>query len=277
MNIIINEKRIENKCFSCFTSHYDNIFLSIVDDFEDYNEFKLSEKNIEKLFNIISYSWDGEIYWFRNEYKDVLLSTLKEWFKKESNHEESDDLGICNCFLIKYTPNGIAIIDTQTDMSSKIESFLSELKSKIENLEYYIYSDSHLIDHIYLGRKIVKNEFEDFYFMYKEKIISHSFLFSYIDDYYKEYIDIIPKNKNIVLTGTFYTKREDIIECLSSNGYNFKDKINEDSWLWIGEKPGNNKIVEANKKGIKVSTIDEIIDMAYNNYLNNKKNLTLKM
>lgn len=271
MKIIISDKKIENTELPVFTKHYDYVFLSITDDFEENNEFKISEKNIEKIFRHISYSWDGEIYWFKNEYKEIILSTLKDWFKNENNHDESDDFEIYNCFLIKYTPNGIAVIDTQTDMSSTIQNFLDELKSKIKNLEYYKYSDCHLIDHIYLGRNMVENEFKEFYFMYKEKIINHSFLLSNIEDCHKEYLNIIPKNKNIVLTGTFYEKREKIIEYLSTKGYVFKDKLDDNSWLWVGEKPGNNKLLEANKKNIKISTMDDIVDIAYSNYLENKK------
>lgn len=269
MKIIISDKKIVNKSLYSFTPNYDYVFVSVTDDFSENNEFKVTEKNTDKLINYLSYSWDGEIYWFSDKFKDNVLSELKEWFKNESNHEDSDDFDIYNCFLIKETPNGLALIDTQTDMSSTIESFLEVIKEKIPEIEYFKYSDCHLIDHLYLGRNMVNNEFEEFYFMYKEKIIDNSFFLKGFD--YKEYRDLLDKSKNIVLTGTFDLEREYIVDTLKRNGYSIKDKIDVDSWLWIGNKPGNNKIKEAKEKNIKMSTIDELIDMSFENYMNKKK------
>lgn len=44
----------------------------------------------------------------------------------------------------------MVLIDTQLDMSSNIDHFLNQLQANDPNITYEIYSDCHLIDHIYL-------------------------------------------------------------------------------------------------------------------------------
>jgi hypothetical protein len=259
----MSDKKIINKSLSPFTPNYDFVFAAVTDDFEDSSEFRLTEKNTDKLISYISYSWDGEIYWFKNQYKDDVLLHLKEWFAKENNHEdEGDDFEIINCFLLKETPNGLALIDTQTDMSSTIEDFLETLKSKIPNIEYFKYADCHLIDHLYLGRAMVDDEFKAFYFMYQEKIINSSFLLNGNINCYLGQVE-----ENIVLTGTFDVPREKIVDNLTvHNKYTTKDSVDSNSWLWIGDKPGNAKLKKAQEKNVKISTVDDLIEMCLKNY-----------
>lgn len=276
MNIVISKQKVETNNLSPFTPVFDMVFVSTDDDFEDNNEFKLTEKNMKKLFNVINFSWDGEIYWFKKEVQEQVLSSLEDWFKNEENHVDIDDCGISNCFLIKETPNGLALIDTQLDMSSNITDFLQELSQKHSNIDYLYYSDCHLIDHMYLGRGSINNEFEDLYLLYKENIIDASFLFNGllnldIDDEDGEYYQLLPKDKDIVITGKFPVSREMLSQSLIDLGINVKETVNKDSWLWTGEKVGQEKINKAKEKGCLVSSIDELVELAYKNYLKNKK------
>lgn len=263
MNIFISNKPIKNKTFDCFTPDFDKIFLSYTDDFEDSYDFKPSQSNISSklLHDVINYSWDGAIYWFNNRFKDVILEELNIWFNNVDNQPKDEDpeydLDECigNLLLMKETPNGIAIIDTRCDMSSSFNKFLSHLKDKIDDLEFFIYEDCHLIDNIVSGRETNKNETEKFYFMYQEKIINSYYLF-----WGKP---IFPQDKTIVLTGTFSGMgREHLIEHLKEQGYIITDKVVNGCWLWMGDKVGQNKIDAAKSKNATCSTLDELAELA---------------
>lgn len=282
MDIIISNTSVEFNSLKPFTPNYDKVYVSAEEDFNDNNDFKFNDKNIKKLLNLVDYSWDGEIYWFQDKDKNNVLKTLDNWFSQQENHTESDDYRISNCFLIKYTPNGMCLIDTQLDMSSNINAFLHLLNQQYPDLTYEYYSDCHLIDHLKLGRQSNNNEFETLYFFYKENMIDPSFFLRGIesftvDDNQNEYDQLLPNDKQIVITGKLACEREYVLECLNDAGYTTSDKVTENSWLWYGDKVGTNKIQAAKEKNIKVNSLDEVIEMAYQKYLDNKNRLNQKM
>ena len=155
------------------------------------------------------------------------------------------------------------------------QSFLNQLRNNDPDITYEIYSDCHLIDNICLGRGSVNNEFELLYLLYKEKVISSSFFFYGIENFpdYDEFENILNKDKTIVMTGKFPCEREMIKEFLENYEIKCSNTVNKDSWLWLGEKVGKEKLEKAKKTNCKISTIDEIIDEAYANYLETKKKL----
>lgn len=277
MKIIISNKEVETKVLSPLTPLFNKIFLSVGKEDDISNDVikKITEKNIENLFKVINNSWDGSIYYFSKDHQEKVLSNLTQWFNEEKNHNQLDDNGISNCFLIKETPNGMVLIDTQLDMSSNIDHFLNQLQANNPDITYEIYSDCHLIDNICLGRGSVNNEFELLYLLYKEKVISSSFFFYGIENFpdYDEFENILNKDKTIVMTGKFPCERELIKEFLENYEIKCSNTVNKDSWLWLGEKVGKEKLEKAKQTNCKISTIDEIIDEAYANYLETKKKL----
>lgn len=279
MNILMINKPIEAKNLKPFTPVFDEIFISTNEDFQENNEFELKEKNIQKLFDILNFSWDGEIYWFKKKYEHQILAELKIWFAKEENHPEFDfDLGIGNCFLVKKTEHCFAIIDTQLDVSSNLFNFIKHIKSKIQDVQEKCYSDCHLIDHLYLGRNSNEDEFENLYFLYKEKIIDSSFFLKgltqiNLEDYQKPYFHLISQEKEIVISGKLPLPREAVKDDLKYKGFKVSEKITENSWLWLGEDVGKEKIKKAQEKNIKISTIDELIEESYQKYLKNKEKI----
>ncbi len=277
MKIIISNKEVETKVLSPLTPLFNKIFLSVGKEDDISNDVikKITEKNIENLFKVINSSWDGSIYYFSKDHQEKVLSNLTQWFNEEKNHNQLDDNGISNCFLIKETPNGMVLIDTQLDMSSNIDHFLNQLQANNPDITYEIYSDCHLIDNICLGRGSVNNEFELLYLLYKEKVISSSFFFYGIENFpdYDEFENILNKDKTIVMTGKFPCERELIKEFLENYEIKCSNTVNKDSWLWLGEKVGKEKLEKAKQTNCKISTIDEIIDEAYANYLETKKKL----
>ncbi len=275
MNIIISNQKIETKNLAPITPVFDAIFVSTDDEFEENNEFQLKEKNIKKLFDCINYAWDGEIYWFEKKFEEMVLNKLQEWFLQEKNHIEFDDIGIGNCFLIKKTKNSLVLIDTQLDMSSNLFDFMKKLQNEVPDITYKCYSDCHLVDHLYLGRNSIENEFEELYFLYKEKVIDSSFFLKglfqgIILNQNKNYYQMIPQDKEIVITGALPLLREDIQINLKNQGFKIGEKINHNSWLWLGDKVGAEKIKKAQENKVKISTIDEIIEESYQIYLKNK-------
>lgn len=277
MKIIISNKEVETKVLSPLTPLFNKIFLSVGKEDDISNDVikKITEKNIENLFKVINNSWDGSIYYFSKDHQEKVLSNLTQWFNEEKNHNQLDDNGISNCFLIKETPNGMVLIDTQLDMSSNIDHFLNQLQANNPDITYEIYSDCHLIDNICLGRGSVNNEFELLYLLYKEKVISSSFFFYGIENFpdYDEFENILNKDKTIVMTGKFPCERELIKDFLENYEIKCSNTVNKDSWLWLGEKVGKEKLEKAKQTNCKISTIDEIIDEAYANYLETKKKL----
>lgn len=277
MQIIMTEQPISSEILKPFTSNFDKVFVSIEEeDFLEKNEFKLSKKNIKKLFNVINYSWDGEIYWFYNDDKNIVMQLLKEWFKEDKSHSDFDELCIGNCLLMKETSNCLCIIDTQYDMSTSFHEFLHSLNQLYPNINYGFYSDCHLIDHIKLGRNNSPNDFEDLYFLYKQGIIDNSFFLLGLydmksDNKESKCYNLFPRDKEIVITGKLPVLREEIFKYLNNEGYKTSEKINKNSWLWLGNNVGAKKIEQAKEKGAICNTIEEVIDMAFENYLNNKK------
>lgn len=284
MKIIHSKKTIETLSLKPFTPIFNEIFLSFDEDtIKNYNEdyeknIQFSEKNIKKIFDVINYSWDGEIYFFKNEDKEKVLNYLNKWFAIEENHKDIDDYGISNCFLIKESPNGFALIDTQLDMSSNITSFFEELEKINPGIDYTYYSDCHLIDNIHLGRDSINNEFETLFLLYKEQIIDSSFFLNglydmEINDSTNEHYNLISQDKEIALTGKMSVSREHIISTLNDLGIKTTEKITNNTWLWTGDKVGEEKLKKAKSSGAKISSIDEIITNAFNIYLENKKKL----
>lgn len=275
MSIVISKKKISNDNLKPFTSDYDEFYISTSDDFEDNNDFNLTEKNVKKIFDVINYSWDGDIYWFKNEDKDNVLNMLTEWFKDEKNHKDFDDSGIGNCFLIKYTPNGVALIDTQLDMSSNIDHFLRILNQKYPDLTYEYHSDCHLIDNLNLSRcGIYEDNFEIMNLLFKEKIIDASFFFD--SDGLDEISDSLekhsPKDKEIVITGTLPLKREEVVSILEDLGYKTSESIHSNSILLMGEKVGANKINKAQEKGVSCIFVNDLITDVLNSVVLSLKN-----
>lgn len=281
MKIVISNERVEFNGLKPFTPIYDKVYLSFDEEkVQENNDFIVNEKNIKKLFNIINYSWDGEIYFFTD--KDNVLQCLDDWFKNEKNHVDIEDYGISNCFLIKYTPNGICLIDTQLDMSSNITAFLEELNERHPKITYEYYSGSHLIDNIKLGADSINNEFDILYLLYKEKVIDSSFFLNgissfTIDDEDSEYNLLLEDDKEIVITGKLACEREEVLNALKEAGYKFSNKVTLNSWLWYGEKVGANKIKAAKGNNILCNSIDEVIEQAYQKYLKNKSNLNKRV
>lgn len=270
MNILIIEKPLKINTFKPFTPDFDQVMISYEEDILDYYDVKPTKSNISAFFNeALNFSWDGEIYWFAQKDKESVLKILSQWFNDPENHTESDE-GISSCILIKHTPNGIAIINTQYDtLGSDFDNFGQYLKAKEPEIDYLYYSDSHLIDHLYLGRETNNNEFDIFLKLYQEGVIDSSFFFNGLDPDEDAYCDLLPKDKPIVITGKFPLSREEITEKLTEIGFNVSDKIQENSWLWMGEKVGDSKMKKAQSKGTFCSTESEIIAMAYENYQKN--------
>jgi len=282
MNIITLEKELKTNNFKPITSNFDAIFVATSDEFEDNNDFFLTEKNIKKLFNVINFSWDGEIYLFNNKDRTIVMNLLKEWFSNPENHSEIDDICLANCLLIKNTKNGFAIIDTQTDMSSTFNSFLNYLSQKNPDINYDYFSDCHLIDNINLGRSSIMESIENLFLFCREGVFEESCLLSgfgniSFDNKTSLCFEIIPKDKEIVVTGSFPFNISEIKDSLKNSGYVFSTKLNDNSWLWIGNNPDENKINEAISLNLKLSTISDITENMFQNYLKNKNNLSKKI
>jgi len=271
MNILITDKLIKINTFKPFTPDFDQVMISYDENIQNNFEIKPTKSNLNAFFNeALNFSWDGEIYWFGNDHKEKVLALIKEWFNNPQNHTESEE-GISSCILLKNTPNGIAIINTQYDtIGSKFDEFGSFLSQSHPEIDYLYYSDSHLIDNLYLGRESCNNEFDLLFKFYQENIIDSSFFFQGLEmdeeDEEHNYSALLPKDKNIVITGKFPFSREEITDILSEKNFNVSDTINSDSWLWMGEKVGQNKMNKAAEKGAECSTIFDIITLAYNNY-----------
>jgi len=277
----MSQDKVAFKGLKPFTPTYDRVYVSVeADSFLENNDFTLSEKNIKKLFSVINHSWDGDVYWFSD--KKAVLESLDVWFQKAENHPSVDDLGISNLFLIKETPGGLCLIDTQLDMSSNIDCFLEALEEKNPGISYEHYSDSHLIDNMKLGRDSQQNEFDTLYLLYKEKVIDASYFLKGIsafslDDSKSEYYEILPSDKTIVITGKLACERSEVLSELEEAGYMCSDTITHNAWLWYGDKVGKNKIEAAKEKNITCSSIDEVMDLCYHKYLSNKHKSSKKI
>lgn len=135
MNIFISNKKLEHNKIEPFIHSFDNVYLSIDDDFEELNEFKLSEKNIKRIFDVINYSWDGTIYIFEKKDEQEVLKELSEWFLDSKNHTLSGENGIKNCLLLKHSQNHLVIVDTQRDDGTTFDLFMKSLEAKKPDFE----------------------------------------------------------------------------------------------------------------------------------------------
>lgn len=269
MKILVSTKPIEINFYKPITPNYNGVFISVEDDIEDYGDTLLTENKIKDFLDEHNnFDWDGDIYWFCSQHKDKVLELLIDWFKDPESHTDFED-GIGNLLLIKNTNNGLVIIDTRSDYSTTFLNFIEKLNSL--EIDYKNYSDSHLISNIYLGRESNYNEFEILYFLYKEGVIDTSFFLRGTDSLREKYEGTLPDDKTIVITGKLPVPREEITEALKEIEYNVSDKITADSWLWMGDKVGNNKMKKAESVGCKMSTIEEVIDTVYLNYLHKNK------
>lgn len=273
MNIIMLDKEIKFNGFKPFTEMYSKVYLSF-----DENEWDINKNNVnvvKEILKNLNFSWDGVIYWFANKDKENLLDCLNEWFAKKENHPDLDDLCISNCVLVKDTPNGICLIDTQYDMSSSIDKFIQEFNGKYPDVTYKEYQDSHLTDNLNLGREMVEDEFELFYFLYKENVIDYSFflLGFYAESFTDEesnYYQILPNEKEICVVGIETYIKENIQDALENAEYRFTRSIKNNCWIWYGNKLKEDKVPEGNDKNILVNSVDEVIEMAYKTYLERK-------
>lgn len=276
MNIIISNEKIEYKQLKPFTPVFERLYISVDEDFKQNNGFQLTSKNIKKIFNVVNYSWDGDIYIFKKEDQEKVLSFLDEWFNESNNHGKSQEQSIVNFLLVKYSENALIVIDTQKDMSSSFDSFLKKLEEKHSEISYSCFSDSHLIDNMYLGRESNECEFETLYFLYKEGVIDESFFLRGFEimgseDYEdNHYYNIVSKEKPIVITGKLAIERDEIIDNLNDAEYETSEKVTANTWLWYGDKVGSNKIDAAKEKKAVYNSINEVIEQAYKQYLENK-------
>lgn len=277
MKITMSNNAIEFSGFSPFTSTYDKVYVSF-----DENKFGINNSSIEDILNNLNFSWDGELYWFEKKDREVLLNSLDSWFSQEKNHQKLNELGISNCLLVKETPNGVCLIDTQYDMGSFIDRFIQEFTEKYPETIYKVYSDSHLTDNLYLGRENISDEFELFYFLYKENIIDVSFfLMAFGNESFSDednlYFKILPNDKEIYLhkLGLAEYSEDDVKDALESAEYELAETINKDCWVWCENEKKKEK-VSAKNKNVLVNTVDEVIEMSYQSYLAKKMALQKK-
>lgn len=266
MNIFSSHKSFNLNFFKPFLPHFSGVFISTNEDIN--TDISLKESKIKDfLQENINFSWDGEIYWFENKFKNQVFSFLNDWFNEANNHTDFED-GIGNLLLVKDTVNGFAIIDTRYDYSSSFSNFIKEIKNKIIDLDYKYYSDSHLIDNLHLGRESNCNEFEILFFFYEEKLIDSSFFLNGIESFNEDeiYENMLPSDKTIAITGKLPVERNEIYDALEEVGLNISNKITKNTWLWTGEKVGKNKTDKALSLGCHISTIEDVIKTIFDNY-----------
>ena len=277
MKIYISNEKLEHNQIEPFLNTFDKVYVSVDNNFEEINQFQLSEKNISKFFDTINYSWDGSIFIFEKKDEEKVLGYLNKWFLNSDNHWLSGENGIKNCLLIKYSKNKLVIIDTQRDMGSTFDIFIKDMMLKTPEIKNLSFSDCHLTENMYLGREINKNEFEFLYTLYKENLINEAFFlrgFEAIGESESgdKYFDIVSKEKPIVITGKLAIDRDELEGYLADADFNISNRVTKDTWLWYGKKAGKSKVSTALEKGAMVSAIDEVINKAYNQYIINMEN-----
>ena len=70
---------------------------------------------------------------------------------------------------------------------------------------------------------------------------------------------MIPQDKEIVITGALPLLREDIQINLKNQGFKIGEKINNNSWLWLGDKVGAEKIKKLKKKILKYQPLMKLL------------------
>jgi hypothetical protein len=241
-----------------FVKPFDGV-LVCVDD-ENMDEDKLnSQKVFNHLKESLNFSWDGTIHWFPDASAQKFLEFAQQWFEEnyENMSADMDDNSISNCLLYVKTKTGMAFVDTQRDVNSEIDDLVDAFyKTYPDDSGYLVYDDCHLVDNLKFGRDSIVDGDQILKFWVEEGFLTDKVFFYAEEDFFEDH----DKDKEIVLTGTFSISREEIKSTLENMDFKFSDKLTSDSWLWVGDKPGNKKIVEASQKGVRISTIVDIMN-----------------
>lgn len=233
-------------------------FLTCVDD-ENMDEDFNSKKLFSHLKDALNFSWDGSIHWFPDSSAQKFLEFAEQWFEKNYKNmsADMDDNSVSNCLLYVKTKTGMAFVDTQRDVNSEIDELVFSFeKSYPDDTGYLYYDDCHLIDNLKFGRNSVGDGDKTLKFWVEEGFLTDKVFFYTEKDFFKN----LPKDKTVILTGTFGISREEIVSITKEMNLSFSDKLTADCWLWVGDKPGARKLTEAKEKGAKVSNINEIMD-----------------
>lgn len=238
-------------------------------------DWKSDQEFIDSLGSqILNYSYDGAIYWIPKEVANRFLSELEVWFVKPENQHIYIDSGLSNCLIIRETPNGLCILDATMDFGSTFDgffaSFVSSLADELRE-QTLVVEDSHLIDHLYLGRGCVTNEKDVFLKLYQEKVLNELFFFN--DSLDKDSMDLeafvedLGTNK-VVLLGNFQSieKSCNVVEFLAELGLTVVPEMSEDTIVLVG---GFNHTVldgfrEIENLGLEVYSLDKFIETAIN-------------
>lgn len=222
---------------------------------------------VEDSFN---YSFDGTFLFLKNiEKGKKLLKHIKNYLKNYVNEVEDDsdieDDGFCNAFFYKELQSGFLILDAKTDFGSLIEEILEDFEYKDDIEEYF---DSHLCDHIYLGR--TDEQYDKFYkFLFDQAVINASFVFVY------NKINFINKT-DIVITGDFYLDLTYMKHNITLNNSDIKDSPdNSTDWIWCGNNPDPLIIENAKKHNCKISDINEVVEILYSNFDSNNHSINV--
>lgn len=239
-----------------FAKPFDGV-LACVDD-ENMDEKLTSQKLFTHLKESLNFSWDGTIHWFSNTNATKFIEFAQEWFEEnyENMSADMDDYSISNCLLYVRTQTGIAFVDTQRDLNSEIDNLVDSFHKVYGDEGYLYYDDCHLIDNLKFGRNSADKGDEALKFWVEEGFLTDK-VFFYAN---KDFFNNNRQDKPIVLTGTFSISRDEIKSIMGNKGFTFSDQLTSDCWLWVGDKPGANKLTKASKKGVKISTTNEIID-----------------
>lgn len=210
-------------------------------------------------------SWDGEIHWYPKESGEKLLEFSQEWIQNNlSRMEDGYDDTISNCLFYKKTLTGYLFIDSQLDRGSILEDMFHDFYIKYpeysEDKNIYYLSDCHLVDNLVLGRNSCYYSNKTLIHLYKEGVLTDDIFYNNFENIFEtQCLDSDNFKGNIVLTGTFKMTRNEMVEAIESAGLTVSEKINKNSWLWIGDKPGKNKLNAAQKLELKVSNLDDLM------------------
>lgn len=225
---------------------------------------------VEDSFN---YSFDGTFLFLKDiEKGKKLLNHIKNYLKNyvstvEDNYDIEDD-GFFNAFFYKELQSGFLILDAKTDFGSLIDEILEDFEYKDDIEEY---SDSHLCDHIYLGR--TDEQYDKFYkFLFDQNVINASFVLVHNE------INFINKT-DIVITGDFYLEF-DILDHMKNNiilnNSEVKDSPeNSTDWIWCGNNPDPLIIENAKKHNCKISDINEVVEILYSSFDSNDESINV--
>lgn len=269
----IIQNNINSDFYKPFIGAY-NVYISYdensVKDALDRVNFSYSENmNCESFFNLINFSWDGDVYFFPNSISNKIEEQLNQWFLNSTNHKKmvslEDTLGVFNFLMLRKTNRGLYIIDTQRDLNSTFSTFIKDIG--LNNDEYEFYTDSHLIDNIKIGRNDLLEDIKIFKQWYIDGIIDESFFF-YSDDLEevlntKKTINIITKNKNLL------SILENIDDDLPIKTNSSKKNIAN---TWYDDSLSDSEIAKLKNNNKNVLLLKDGIINFLNNYENSQNN-----